>query len=170
MGALFDNEDLYESTNGMLHARPLKTQPIFRLAAHVLVTNGGGRILMVKPVWSGRWELPGGIIDPIGGSDAINEACALACGYRIMVRRGQSVLFTTERKRHHPIDQTFCRQMVLVYEGCVMTHQYDAALHQLGETSEVAWRYPSQLRRRDCHPAFWPFLRTVVLNGKKRAA
>lgn len=56
-------------------------------SAHVLIRDGGGRILLVRHV-EGRWQLPGGAVDPgEGPGEAARRECREELGVAVEIER-----------------------------------------------------------------------------------
>jgi ADP-ribose pyrophosphatase YjhB (NUDIX family) len=101
--------------------------------ANVLATDGGGRILVVKPTYSREWMLPGGRVErgetPHGA--AIRETRE-ETGLEVALER--LVLVDARRAR----DTSF------IFAGRVTGGELEA---QLGEIAEVGWLSRDEIQR-----------------------
>ena len=63
------------------------TDLLFMPSAHVLIRDGDGRILLVRHV-EGRWQLPGGAVDPgEGPAEAARRECGEELGVAVEIER-----------------------------------------------------------------------------------
>lgn len=63
------------------------TDLLFMPSAHALIRDGGGRILLVRHV-EGRWQLPGGAVDPgEGPGQAVRRECCEELGVDVEIER-----------------------------------------------------------------------------------
>ena len=130
--------------------------PIYwRVGSYVLATRADGKVLVVETPGVGRWDPPGGGVEP-GESvlDAAIRECWEETGYRF-VAATDGPLCILEWNFLMPKDQTFVRSLQLLFHGYVDGEQ-DPGWHQdQEEISAIAWIPPSMMEQARTHRLLW---------------
>jgi len=134
----------------------------WRLSAYVLAVRDG-RVLMVRqpPAWGGRWELPGGQVEP---DEALVEGAARECmeetGDRFVTSSPapvdvQEAWFEGPAGHRHAV--------ACVFRGEVVGDTDATSGLEDGEVVQVAWIAPKELSPASIQRLHWPALRNVGL-------
>ncbi|MEO6085339.1 MAG: NUDIX hydrolase [Umezawaea sp.] len=119
------------------------TQARKRVAAKVVIRDESGRVLLVDPNYKDYWDLPGGMVEA-------NEAPRAAAVREVREELGATIdigrlLVLDWEGPHGPWDD----QLVMVFDGGVLTHQEVAALRVTDpELSQFAFLAHAEARGR----------------------
>lgn len=136
----------------------------WRLGAYVLVVRNG-RVLMVEPTHTARWELPGGGVNV---RELLAEGAARECyeetGYRF-VACGFSPFYLGEGFVCWDSARGVNHVIAAVFQGTVDGEVEVTWKPDPTEIRQVSWIDPADLNTDNTHPNFWPVLRYAELVG-----
>ncbi len=133
------------------------------LAANVLVVRDG-RVLMVRqpPEWGGRWELPGGGVEP---GEALLEGAERECreetGHRFVA--SSPAPFCVEEAWFRSSRGTFLHAIIFIFQGDVAGEIDPEWTQDHGEIVQVSWREPEEISEATTRLIHWPALQRAGL-------
>ena len=134
----------------------------WRVGAYALAVREG-RVLVVEPTHTPRWELPGG---GVGVGELLAEGAARECyeetGYRFVPDGAEPFHVAEGFVRWEPAADLW-HVLAVVFRGSV-DGEADAAWEpHAEEIRRVAWVETGALSTENTHPNFWPALRRAGL-------
>jgi 8-oxo-dGTP pyrophosphatase MutT (NUDIX family) len=149
--------EIYFNEKGESVEKPENVQPEWRISGYVLI-GSGGKTLVVRSVWSDKWELPGGRIE-LGESikGGILRECREETGYRVEV--GEQPIYVGENNYYCTDIDRYFKAVLLVYTGNLVgdiqdKETVDPAIKE--EIAELQWIDAGELREVDFNPVFRP--------------
>jgi len=132
---------------------------VWRVSAYAIARRDG-RVLVMEPVYPpGRWDLPGGGVDPGETlAEGVTRECWEETGHRFVAAPGPVVHFLGEARFYlepalEPAPSPYRHSLLFAVEG---TANPDPAWQGApGETRRVAWIDPGELSERNVHPKHW---------------
>jgi 8-oxo-dGTP pyrophosphatase MutT (NUDIX family) len=127
----------------------------WRVGSYVLASRGDGKVLVVETPGVGRWDPPGGEVEP-GESvlDAAIRECWEETGY-CFIAAADDPLCILEWNFLMPRSQSFVRSLQLLFHGHVDGEQ-DPLWHQdQDEISAIEWKSPSMMVQARTHRLLW---------------
>jgi len=118
--------------------QPVRGMPRKRAAATMLFTDPAGRVLVVKPTYKPRWELPGGAVED---GESPGTAAAREVAEELGIDRAAGVLLAVD---YVPADSARTEGLIVVFDGGTID---DPGVLRLpaDELSDWAFVAPDQL-------------------------
>ena len=91
--------------------QPVHVMPRKRAAATMLFTDPAGRVLVVKPTYKPRWELPGGAVED---GESPGTAAAREVAEELGIDRAAGVLLAVD---YVPADSVRTEGLIVVFDG-----------------------------------------------------
>ena len=157
-----------------LHGNPVPydgVSPVkWRQAAYVLVVrdgrDGDGKVLMVEPLHTARWELPGGGVEV---HELLVEGAARECyeetGYRFVPKSAAPFYVGEGFICWNPERGDYYHMIAAIFEGSVADEPGPSWTPDPAEIRRVAWLDPTELTTENTHPNFWTVLKRAGLVG-----
>jgi len=149
-----------DATQKVVH-KPDDEEIHWRASAYALVRNDAGEVLMVKPSWHDKWELPGGGVEVEETlSQAIVRECMEETGYRVTITSVTPIHVGEQFFKGVRVDKFF-HSIYVVYAGeLIDSYQDVSAMNPDGfeEIKEVGWVSPDDIDEKNCHPIHLPVL------------
>ncbi|MCC7369977.1 MAG: NUDIX hydrolase [Chloroflexi bacterium] len=135
----------------------------WRVASYVLAARDDGRVLVVETPGVGRWDPPGGEVEP-GESvfDAAIRECWEETGYRFVAAADDPLCILEWNFLMHR-DQSFVRSLQLLFHGYVDGEQDPQWRQDQDEISAIAWEDPSTMVEARTHKLLWKGLHAAGL-------
>lgn len=141
--------------------KPNDVQAKWRVGSYSLVRSKDNKILMIKGLDHGLWEIPGGKVE-LGETltEAATREMYEETGYKIYIKNNQP-LFVGEGGWYKAKTHEFFQTIYVIFAGALVDEKaYTHVVNTIApaETEEVVWMDPEELTPENCHPNFYPFL------------
>ena len=156
---------VYYDANQVEYQLPRGEQVHWRISAYPLVLRDK-KILVIKPRWSDRWELPGGGVEM---GEKINEAMIRECyeetGYKIMAISDIPV-YIGENDFYIPTLKKFYHSIVMAFPARLVSEVQDKHGINSGEEKdeirEVKWVPMAELNEQNSQlMTTWPVIKKI---------
>jgi 8-oxo-dGTP pyrophosphatase MutT (NUDIX family) len=156
---------VYLDANQIPYELPPGAPVFWRISAYPLVIKGK-KVLVIKPRWSERWELPGGGVE-LG--EKIHEAMVRECyeetGYKVKPTSAVP-MYIGENNFYIPTFKKFYQSIVMTFPAELTSEIQDKhAINSGGEKDEVrevSWIPLTQLNRQNCQlMTTWPVIKLI---------
>lgn len=155
---------LFLDAHNKPHKKPKRAPITWRVSAYALIRRGD-KILMVKGVETGRWELPGGGIDADETiAQGIERECYEETGYRVRVLKKQP-LDTFEAFFYIKKYNKYYHVMGLIYEARLRhSKQNKGAINTIvpNEILDVQWLKIKDIKAGISKHVFTRFLKSLI--------
>lgn len=133
----------------------------WRVSCYVLVEHSG-KLLMVEPAWSPKWELPGGEIDIRSGETLIEGAireCREETGY-VIRPHPETLQLVTENFYTTPRRDRYDHALVFLVRAELSQDAPATSIHR-GEVRRVLWINPANISEDTTQWMHADILRTI---------
>lgn len=146
----------YIDFHGVEHERPPGVEQQWRVSCYVVVEDNGN-ILLVRPVWADRWELPGGGI-PERDEETLADGAARECfeetGYTC--RPDPSTLqLITENFFCFPRFRRYYHSLTFFVRATIDDSSAPTGTPDPAEIRHVEWVDPAAIDPTDIAPIHW---------------
>lgn len=158
--------DKFYDPKGKLYIRPL-TEPIeWRISVYGLAEKDG-KVLLVKPTWVDRWDLPGGGIEI---DETIKEGLTREFSEETGIKPkviDDRPIYVTEQNFYWKAcmdnrkKDRFCHSIVLIYKVQAIGESLDNFDRK--EIKEISWIDVDSLNEKECQPIIWPVINELKI-------